>query len=325
LHGRVYDAASGQPLYAKVSIEGIAHPVYTDPAVGDYTRMLLPNTYTVDIAASGYVTRVVPGVEVAANATTRMDVALQPLAAEGEGEGNAEGEGSPEPVYFVMADPSTPDHGAYILPLTNAADIAHARAVIADPDHTDAHIAVAHIAKGGQAGDYVNQDPLHANRLWSWRVADFVGFADTTVEIYDSWADYVESNLDAWLSETNSTIGFWSYRVVSEIGVDTEGEGEGASTTIHSADENGDYRIDISELLRVIQFYNVGSYHCAALSEDGFNPGPGDHTCTPHNSDYNPQDWSINLSELLRLIQFFNGGGYHVCADGEDGFCSGQR
>jgi len=100
-----------------------------------------------------------------------------------------------------------------------------------------------------------------------------------------------------------------------------EGEGEKPP---HSADPNGDWKIVLSELLRVIQFFNFGGYHCEAGTEDGYAPGyDGDKTCTPHGSDYNTQDWMIDLSELLRLIQFFNMGGYHPCPDGEDGYCPG--
>ncbi len=92
----------------------------------------------------------------------------------------------------------------------------------------------------------------------------------------------------------------------------------------HSADQDADGDINLSELLRVIQFYNSGGFHCEAGTEDGYAPGPtGDQTCAPHSSDYNPQDWAITLSELLRLIQFYNSGGYYTCETGEDGFCPG--
>jgi len=101
-----------------------------------------------------------------------------------------------------------------------------------------------------------------------------------------------------------------------------EGSAEG-ETHPHSADPNGDWQINLSELLRVIQFFNFGEYHCEAGTEDGYDPGPGDRSCIPHGSDYNPQDWTISLSELLRLIQFFNMSGYHPCPDGEDGYCPG--
>lgn len=97
----------------------------------------------------------------------------------------------------------------------------------------------------------------------------------------------------------------------------------------HRADQNGDGRINLSELLRVIQFYNSAGYRCAAPenpTEDGYVPGTsGAQDCFPHSSDYNPQDWIINLSELLRLIQFYNSLGFEPCPDAvpptEDGFC----
>lgn len=103
-----------------------------------------------------------------------------------------------------------------------------------------------------------------------------------------------------------------------------EGEGE-IPTPPHNADQDGDWKISLSELLRVIQFFNSGGYHCDPQGEDGYAPGKeGDKTCTPHASDYQPQDWEISLSELLRLIQFFNIGGYHACPGvGEDGYCPG--
>ena len=110
---------------------------------------------------------------------------------------------------------------------------------------------------------------------------------------------------------------------VADIGLGaggTAGEGE---TPSHSADQDGDNQISLSELLRVIQFYNSDGYHCEAGTEDGYAPGQGDTACAAHGSDYNTQDWYINLSELLRLVQFYNSAGYHTCAEGEDGFCPG--
>lgn len=99
----------------------------------------------------------------------------------------------------------------------------------------------------------------------------------------------------------------------------------------HSADQNGDHRISLTELLRVIQIFNVHGYQCAAspgATEDGYLPGAGEgRMCAAHASDYNPQDWQIGLTELLRLIQFFNTGGYHACLgqNTEDGYCVGPE
>jgi hypothetical protein len=102
----------------------------------------------------------------------------------------------------------------------------------------------------------------------------------------------------------------------------------GVQAVMHSADPDQDFRVNLTELLRVIQFYNMRGFCCAAspeATEDGYLPGPGaNHSCGAHSSDYLPQDWSINLSELLRLIQFFNIGGYHTAEEPtEDGFAPG--
>jgi len=83
--------------------------------------------------------------------------------------------------------------------------------------------------------------------------------------------------------------------------------------TYHSGDYNPeDYKIGLSELLRVIQFYNGGSYSCDSDAEDGYAVGEGDASCAPHNSDYAPANWRISLSELLRMIQLYNSSGYSV-------------
>src|SRR5690606_16212976 len=107
------------------------------------------------------------------------------------------------------------------------------------------------------------------------------------------------------------------------------GEG-GVDLSIHTADQNADNMIDLSELLRVIQFFNSDGFSCAVppeSTEDGYQPGPGNETCAAYSADYNPQDWAINLSELLRVIQFFNSGGYFYCPESdphtEDGYCPG--
>jgi hypothetical protein len=108
-----------------------------------------------------------------------------------------------------------------------------------------------------------------------------------------------------------------------------EGEGEGAEDGIQTSDQNGDFVVDLDELLRVIQLYNTLGYHCASApgeTEDGYVPGPGaNHDCAPYDTDYAPQDWVVSLDELLRVIQFYNTLGYHYCPqDGtEDGFCPG--
>ncbi len=110
---------------------------------------------------------------------------------------------------------------------------------------------------------------------------------------------------------------------------ETEGEGDGCGPgTWHTADQNKDGVIALSELLRVIQFFNSNGFGCQPGTEDGYAPNDPDQDCCPHHSDYHPgftADWTIELTELLRAIQFFNLGGYTHCpgAETEDGYCHG--
>lgn len=93
-----------------------------------------------------------------------------------------------------------------------------------------------------------------------------------------------------------------------------------------TADTDQNNKLSLGELLRLIQFYNTGGFHCDSSSEDSFAAGSGgDTSCTAHTSDYAPFDWRITLGELLRAIQFYNSNGYHACAGSgtEDGFCAG--
>lgn len=98
----------------------------------------------------------------------------------------------------------------------------------------------------------------------------------------------------------------------------------------YTVDQNGDQVIDVTELMRIIQFYNSGGYHCAAdpgSTEDGLVPGtnPGSQACTPSSADLNG-DFVISIDELLRVIQFYNAGHYFYCGDlspDHDGFCPG--
>jgi hypothetical protein len=98
---------------------------------------------------------------------------------------------------------------------------------------------------------------------------------------------------------------------------------------VQTVDKDGDFIVSLSELLRVIQLYNVAGLHCAEEpgdTEDGYVSGTGlNHDCAPHDSDYNPQDWVISLTELLRAIQLYNAAGYHYCPidNTEDDFCPG--
>ncbi len=112
--------------------------------------------------------------------------------------------------------------------------------------------------------------------------------------------------------------------------VDTLGNCLGGA---YNVDQDGDQSLNLTELMRIIQFYNTtgGSYHCAAdpsSTEDGFVPGldAGAQSCTPSAADKDG-DFVISLAELLRVIQLFNAEGFFFCGDQSpdgDGVCAGE-
>jgi hypothetical protein len=79
IRGIVTSSATGLPVYAKVTIQGNTQPVFSDPDVGDYHRLLLPGTYTLTIAAPGYTPQTLNDVVVSSGSSTRLDVALVPI------------------------------------------------------------------------------------------------------------------------------------------------------------------------------------------------------------------------------------------------------
>ncbi len=54
VHGQVTNA-SGAPLNATITVQGNPKIMHTDPALGDYHRLLLPGTYTITASAAGYI------------------------------------------------------------------------------------------------------------------------------------------------------------------------------------------------------------------------------------------------------------------------------
>ncbi|MBI5772016.1 MAG: immunoglobulin domain-containing protein [Verrucomicrobia bacterium] len=119
----------------------------------------------------------------------------------------------------------------------------------------------------------------------------------------------------------------------------------------HSADTTGamagtspDGRIDLAELLRVIELYNhrvatvrTGQYTLQSGTDDGFTAGSGGATLTRfHSADTmgptpgTPPDGKLNLAELLRVIELYNyragtvrTGQYRILTGTEDGFAPG--
>jgi hypothetical protein len=121
-------------------------------------------------------------------------------------------------VYFQVAELPGHEthHDSFILPLSDSADIAHARDLISlGPDQAGATIVFADIVAGT---DGINRDLLAADQhLWSWHVTQFTGFGDVGIELLDGWPSFVEQDVAGWIQNTGGKIGFWNYTVVSEL------------------------------------------------------------------------------------------------------------
>ncbi len=76
--GLVTDAISGDPLEARIHVDPPGEPIFTDPDVGDYHRVLLPGTYDITAVANGYLPATVEDVVVPAEGTVAVDFALEP-------------------------------------------------------------------------------------------------------------------------------------------------------------------------------------------------------------------------------------------------------
>jgi hypothetical protein len=127
-------------------------------------------------------------------------------------------------VYFVVAElPGVEEHhDSFVLPLSQPADIAHARDLIArGPDVAGSSIVFASVVAGA---DGVNRDVLAPGEpLWHWHVSGFEGFGDFGIELVDGNPTFLESDVAGWIQNTKREdpavghIGFWNYTVVSEI------------------------------------------------------------------------------------------------------------
>jgi len=159
----------------------------------------------------------------------------------------------------------------------------------------------------------------------------YLVFEDGPSETVDlQWATYYDAadqsgNSRIWGGIHVRSDDFTGRRLGAYLGASAfgwAGQYFAANVTTHDADTDRDHDIGLTELLRIIQFYNVGSLHVQSGTEDGYAPGPGDtasQSC--HESDYNPPDWDISLEEVLRSIQLYSARNYYYCGDSEDTFC----
>jgi hypothetical protein len=218
-------------------------------------------------------------------------------ATEGEGEGMAEGEGAPEGEGEGMAEGegATEGEGEGMAEGEGATE-GEGEGDIEIPDTFTVDLVL---------GSFFQADTDHGGELTYSEVVSVIAFL--TPETFLA----LDSNND-----TRVTVG----ELLALHG----------PRVLHSADHDGDRRLNLTEVLRVIQLYNARDYGCVVppgASEDGFAPGavgkPIPGQCYGHASDFRGGDGVISLSELLRSIQIFNAGGYAWCPSGntEDDYC----
>ncbi|MEF3694626.1 MAG: carboxypeptidase regulatory-like domain-containing protein, partial [Candidatus Cloacimonadota bacterium] len=76
LHGTV-TSTDGLPLDATITVAGNARAVHTDPALGDYHRLLLGGTYNVTASSPGFISQTFPA-NVPANGGATLNFVLEP-------------------------------------------------------------------------------------------------------------------------------------------------------------------------------------------------------------------------------------------------------
>lgn len=162
------------------------------------------------------------------------------------------------------------------------------------------------------------------------KLSDAQGAAQTLLQNYNSWNTDGQAGLT--FNEAQAGLSGLTQLVFDQI--DTNGDAAvsnhelivaTAPGDVHSADTDANHKISLSELLRVIQFFNSHALSCQAGTEDGYLPAAGDHSCLRYAAD-TKLDWRIDLGELLRLIQIFNYGAYAYCPNQntEDAYCPVQ-
>lgn len=80
VRGIITDTRTGLPLSAIIEIQGIDYKVYTDPDVGDYHRILLPGTYTLNVSAPGHQDAIIENVNVVTGTAVRLDIGMDASA-----------------------------------------------------------------------------------------------------------------------------------------------------------------------------------------------------------------------------------------------------
>jgi len=119
-------------------------------------------------------------------------------------------------VWFEVAEIETDRNQSFLLALDDPEHIAQARQLIAQGRGGEVgSIVLARIAAGGDGFNRDLRSPQQ--RLWSWRIVSFDGFADLAIELCDGGPGWVEDDPHGFIANTGGRICFWGYTVVAEL------------------------------------------------------------------------------------------------------------
>lgn len=118
--------------------------------------------------------------------------------------------------WFVVAEIERMHGDSFLLPLSDLAHIADARALVAQgPGGAVGSIVGARIRAGA---DGLNRDLRGEGQpLWSWHVSEFEGFADAAIELCDGWPGFIQQDVAGFIANTGGRVCFWGYTVVAEL------------------------------------------------------------------------------------------------------------
>lgn len=82
IHGNVTDKSNGKPVMARIFINGHdkdSSQVYSDSITGNFTRLIIPGIWTLEVSAKGYTSCTITNVEVVDGEATNVDIELLPV------------------------------------------------------------------------------------------------------------------------------------------------------------------------------------------------------------------------------------------------------
>lgn len=193
VRGIVTDANTLSPLFATVAVVGRDHDIFTDPAVGNYHRLLLPGTYGMTFEAAGHDTVTAGNIVVASGPATRLDLALgPPTVVSAPNGGETVFGGMPTNITWT-GNPTTAFRAQY------------------SNNYGDTTTVSDDFESGTLSGDY----STGGNQPWT------VASGGAHLGTYAAKSGVITHTQMTWMTRsfTGGTLSFW-YRVSSEVGYD---------------------------------------------------------------------------------------------------------